>query len=315
MFPSSVVSPPPYSPDAPVDEAARIIMGGLVENVEAHLGDLETATTVRAVHETRKTCRRLRTALRVFSPYFEKTVLKGYRRGFRQFMQRLGDSRDIAVFLLKMDEYLDQVEADASLNEGESRSYSKLYAHWEEIQAGSDAKVREYLASGRFREFLAEFQSFLESDEHGIEIPAGTAFPISTRHVAPLLIADKVADVRAFDHLVGEATPEVLHRLRIAFKELRYTMEFFEMILGPTAEEAIDIVKELLLHLGDLNDTRIHLDMLDGVEEVEMQPAVEKYRRFKRVELEQLSEEFKVLWTKFETPTWRKTYLEAVASL
>jgi len=315
MFPTSVTAPVPYSPDAPVDEAARIIMGDLVEKVAAHLEDLETVTTVRAVHETRKTCRRLRTALRIFSPYFEKKVLKRYGKKFKKFMQRLGDSRDMAVLLLKLDDFLDQAMENQILDEEEQRSYTSLLAYWEEAQAHTDTKVRDYLASGRFRKFLREFQSFLDPSEHGKDHPTTDSLPIRIRHVAPLLIADKVAAARAFDDHVSEATAEVFHRLRIAFKELRYTLEFFEPLLGPTAEQAIELVSELLLHLGDLNDARIHLQMLDTVEDTETVQAIEHYRADRQSELERLSLEFKALWSKFESPEWRKAYLEAVASL
>ena len=55
---------------------------------------------------------------------------------------------------------------------------------------------------------------------------------------------------------------ERLHRLRIAAKGLRYTLEFFESVLGKEVEPLIKDFKVLQDHLGDLHDAAVATSML-----------------------------------------------------
>jgi CHAD domain-containing protein len=74
--------------------------------------------------------------------------------------------------------------------------------------------------------------------------------------LAPLLIYTRLASVRAFNAILPDASIEQLHGLRIEFKKLRYTIEFFREVLGEEARAVIDDLKALQDHLGDLNDAQ-----------------------------------------------------------
>jgi CHAD domain-containing protein len=80
--------------------------------------------------------------------------------------------------------------------------------------------------------------------------------PYRVRHVAPVAVYSRLAAVRAYDEWVSIPAPPVerLHALRISCKRLRYTMEFFEEVLGPDAKGAIREIVEVQDHLGDLQD-------------------------------------------------------------
>jgi CHAD domain-containing protein len=153
--------------------------------------------------------------------------------------------------------------------------------------------------------------------------------------VAPLLVGDKLAAVRAYNDAIEDAAPETLHALRIAFKELRYTLEFFEPVMGPTAGIANETVKQILTHLGDLNDARIHLEMLAKSNAKGLgpglgpglapglapelapglAPAIDHYSSIKMTELARLTAEFPVLWSSFDRPEWRQDLYTAIAVL
>jgi CHAD domain-containing protein len=319
VYPPFLFSTAPYSPDTPITEAGRQLMAALLLRVMSYLEDLETDTSVTAVHESRKTIRRLRTALALFAPYYEAGLLKGYRRRFKKFMGRLSRSRDAAVFLIKLDDYLAQSTETDSLSPDERESLAGLRAYWEDKLAVADAKERDYLDKDKFQIFLAEFEHFATTEGEGFRLTTDRIKPSKTRHVAPLLIGDKLAAVRAYDEAINDAAPETLHALRIAFKELRYTLEFFEPVMGPTAGPANETVKQILTHLGDLNDARIHLEMLtksnaEGVAP-ELAPAVAHYRSVKMTELARLIAEFPALWSSFDRPEWRQDLYTAIAVL
>ena len=315
MFPPAVLSPAPYSSDMPIAEAGRKIMAELLVRLMGYIEDLGTATSVTAVHESRKNIRRLRTALRLFAPTYEKELLKAYRRRFRKFMGRLGHSRDAAVFLIKLDEYLVQANEAGSLSSEEQQALAGLRSYWDDRLAAADAKERRYLDKGNFQKFLAEFEGFVTTEGEGVRSTTGIIEPLKTRHVAPMLIGEKLAAVRAYDDYIDDAAPETLHSLRIAFKEFRYTLEFFEPVMGPTAGQANETVKQLLTHLGDLNDARIHLIMLAKTSGEELAPAVAHYRQVKEEELARLTAEFPALWASFDRQGWRQDLSTALVVL
>ncbi len=319
LFPRSLFSPSPFSPDTPIAEAGRQLLAALLVRVMSYMEDLETTTSVTAVHESRKTMRRLRTALRLFAPFFEAGLLQEYRHHFKKFMGRLSRSRDAAVFLIKLDAYLAQTGEEGSLAPDQVRALVGLRAYWEDKKAAIDAQERHYLEKDKFQKFLSGFELFTTTAGDGVRITPDGFRPTKTRHVAPLLIGKKLAAVRAYDNFITGATPETLHALRIAFKELRYTLEFFEPVMGPSAVTANEKVYQLLTHLGDLNDARIHLEMLaeSNVEGVApgLALAVDHYRSVKQAELARLIAEFPALWSSFDQPDWRQALYAAVAVL
>ena len=86
-------------------------------------------------------------------------------------------------------------------------------------------------------------------------------------------------------------------------------------MLGPAAAEAIETVKKLLTHLGDLNDARVHGEMLAKVTEEDLAAAVTLYRQSRKVELQRLVDGFPQLWEEFDRPVWRQQLASAVAIL
>jgi CHAD domain-containing protein len=304
-----------FSPDDPIAEAGRAIMAGLLENICNHEADLKSTTDVTSVHETRKTSRRMRTALRLFGPYFEKGLLKSYRKRFRKFMRRLSRSRDTAVFLIKLDDYMANSEETGRLAASELGSLVALRNYFVGQQELADLHVRDYLALGRYGVLINDFETFTRTPGLG-RIPLADSQPPSTvRLEAPILIYEKLAAVRLYGNHLETASPKRLHELRIAFKELRYTLEFFEPVLGPPIAEAIETVNVLLIHLGDLNDARVHVEMLDKVAEEDLAAAVILYRQSREAELQRLIDEFPSLWAEFDRPEWRQQLASAVAVL
>jgi CHAD domain-containing protein len=68
----------------------------------------------------------------------------------------------------------------------------------------------------------------------------------------PRLAAAYFRQVREF--LDTDFTPTDLHRLRLASKRLRYTLELFRPLYPAALEERLDALKKLQDFLGDVND-------------------------------------------------------------
>ena len=97
---------------------------------------------------------------------------------------------------------------------------------------------------------------------------AGTAE--NARERLPKLARDYFAEVRKV--LAGDPAPPELHRLRLASKRFRYTLELFRPCYAGGLEERIQALKRVQDLLGDCNDAVASL------------PHIEKLLRFRRAE-------------------------------
>ncbi|HEX3052283.1 MAG TPA: CHAD domain-containing protein, partial [Aggregatilineaceae bacterium] len=128
--------------------------------------------------------------------------------------------------------------------------------------------------------------------------------------------------------LIGQADIPTLHQLRIAFKRLRYALEFFEEVLGPEARMVIKETKIAQDHLGDLQDAQVvsgvMRDLLDQHNErysgvpVFMRPdmsGVLAYASAKEDEKRALYETVPPLWDAFVRDEVRQGVGLAIAAL
>ena len=311
LFPESLWSSLTFRPEDQITNAARQIVAELVASLEIYEVQLSEESIVTAVHESRKTIRKMRTGLRLFEPYFENHLLRSYRKRARKFMRRLARSRDIAVFLLNLEASTVEGSDSQGLSDRDRLLLSELADYWRDRQFAADARVREYLSEGKYRQLLDDLNDFANGDSG----QAVTDNETSVAYISPVMIYQKLERVRTMGDRLGELQPEKLHALRITCKELRYTLEFFEGLLGPSAYECLETVKNLLLHLGDVNDARVHLQMIDQMERPDLDPAIALYRPVVEARLLQLQDDFPGKWAELNSSEWRERLAAAVAVL
>lgn len=316
LFPPPIFSrPQPFSPDDPLAEVGRRVMATLIEKAQSHEPDLRLEMDVFSIHETRKTCRRLRTSFRVFEPYYEPGVLRAYGKRFRKFMRHLGRSRDIAVFQINFERYQNEVQNAGVLGDLERQSMAAFGDYWRAAQNKANENVREYMAKGKYQRLIQDFDEFAHSAGRGAISCTEPTIPLKTRYTAPIILYQKAAAVRVYEGYIKGASLEEHHSLRIQCKELRYSIEFFLPVLGPTAAAALSSLKRILTHLGDMNDARIALDLMANVDDPALSPFLELYRQKNTGDLEALVADFSNLWSKLNQPEWRHALAEAIAVL
>lgn len=316
LFPPSIFSPPkPFSPDDPIAEVGRRAMATLIEKIQSHELDLLRETDVFSVHETRKTCRRLRTAFRVFEDYFEPGMIRGYGKRLRKYMRRLSRSRDIAVFLMNFERFKNEVVLSHDMSDLEIQSMTIFEKYWKEAQVRVDEKARNYLVKGKHQGLIQELDEFTHTSGSGAKDDREPTVPIKTRYIAPIILYQKAAAVRAYEGYIEGASLDDLHALRIHCKEMRYATEFFLPILGPSAADVLSTLKRVLTHLGDLNDARIALGMMAKVDDQALSPFLELYHQEVTSDLDILVSDFPTLWSQLTQSTWRLTLAESVSVL
>ncbi len=111
----------------------------------------------------------------------------------------------------------------------------------------------------------------------------------------------------------------MLHALRIDAKRLRYMLEAFEEALGTEAKRVIDAAKALQDHLGDLQDARVAITMMqafvEGTDETQSTAGVLKYMAVRENEKQQLLSAVGQTWQAFAQPDVRRALALAVSSL
>ena len=308
-------------PDEPMAEAARKALFFHFERMLLHEPGTREGQDIEAVHDMRVATRRMRSALRLFKPFFEPGTLRPFRRQLRRIALALGEVRDLDVFLEK---------ALRFLNDHPEIDLAPLITAWEAQRQQARCALIDRMDGKGFGRFVTEFHTFLTTPGMGANpLPGpGDATAYQVRHIAPRVIYEHFEQVRAYDTLLDGASLLTLHALRIAFKRLRYTMEFFEEVLGPEVKLVIKDIKIMQDHLGDLNDTRVVGNVLrefvdqhnadySGVP-IFLRPDISgvlHYARAREAEQRHLLDTFPEAWANFSRDELRQAIALAVAAL
>jgi CHAD domain-containing protein len=293
---------PLFEADMHIAQAGRAVFASLLATVRTHRPQLLRDADETSVHETRKAIRRTFTAFKLFAPYYEPGTLKEYRQGLKRLMHRLGRCRDVTVFLKKLANYAEVHGKLPDLNE-----------YWQGQGARLNGKLRRYAGKAETAQFLDAYEQFTETPGLGERREPDGVVPNRVNQLAPLLIYERLALVRAFEEVIEEADSKRMHQLRIQVKELRYTLHFFAPLMGAQVRPVEVALEALQDVLGDLHDASVALRMLQ--ESPVDEEVVATYRRAQEMEIARLSAEFIPLWQDFSAPRWRRRLAEALADL
>jgi len=221
----------------------------------------------------------------------------------------LGAVRDLDVFQLKTQAYLDGLPGE------QAGDLDGLLAASARERDRQRAHLVDYLDSRKYRSFVATASELLEGPDERLAVrSAAGPRPQRVAQVLPGVLYKDMALVWAFDgQLDGLETPlPRFHALRKACKGLRYTLEFFEDVLGPGARPMIKQVKGMQDHLGDLQDAVVTCGILrdyltwgtwrhsghalPGPVEIVVAPGAARYLAARQEEMERLIIAFPEVW-------------------
>ena len=216
-------------------------------NTEGTLFDLHP----EFLHDLRVATRRARFALKVFKPFFNPEYVIRLRAELSWIGKLLGNVRDIDVIVKHMRE-----------------QYS-----WTEISPGAKNAVEEYLLSKRRLNYPPLAEACDSSRYEGIHEELKSAIPENkvdfntpALRCAPTLIVKQLKNVeKLYKKARSGYEPSDLHTLRIAFKGLRYTCEFFSDLYENEMRAHIKSIVAFQDCLGLYQDSRIALNVLGDV--------------------------------------------------
>lgn len=204
-----------------------------------------SADSSELIHDYRVALRRLRSIVRLLGPAFSKKKMRAIADRIKAAAEVTGDLRD--------EEVLRETLSDLSVESGAAEPLGRWMRGRARRENGQRTRVTRAIreaAPGQpasIREALADLRARLE---------APPKRPLSDVDLATRGLDRAMHRVRERAHDLDAKDPVAMHRLRIAFKKLRYTIETIEGIVGTTGWEtrAAAIAAKMQKHLGRLHD-------------------------------------------------------------
>ena len=200
------------------------------------------------VHQARVAIRRLRSAFKLFSPALSASFVEVYSPRWRDLAGHLGSARDWDVFLSETLAPLEEAfPGDSDLGE--------LRIGGEAAKAKVQTLAALALTQKNYSQLLLAFSAALfRVEPPTIGAKKKTSEP-SLRKFAERRLQKRAAMISKRIAERGKMNAERQHDLRIAFKKLRYALDFFTPILSDkrlaTYQTSLSSIQELL---GILND-------------------------------------------------------------
>jgi CHAD domain-containing protein len=320
---------PGLLPSDPMAEAGRKVLRFHFMRMLDHESGARAGQDIEHLHDMRVATRRLRAAFVLFGDYYAPMTISYYVKYLRRIGRALGAVRDLDVFLEKARGFL------ATLPDAEQSSLDPLLASWQANREQARRQMLALLDSPRYQGFCRAFDLFTSTPGLGASTIVGAPkeqsaqpAPLILAYIAPTLVYQRLAEVRAFEPLLPSAPVTLLHQLRIACKRLRYTLEFLEETLGAEAKEVIKEVVVMQDHLGNLQDAVVATDLLRGFlnEWAERQKSdgaaqqvdihgVTQYLAMKQAETIELLRAFPAAWQRLSDPRLREKLARALGAL
>jgi triphosphatase len=253
---------------------------------------------VEAVHDMRVATRRIRTAIKVLAPYFPTDWRETIKEELRNAAKILGEVRDLDVFKINFDDYIQDQSS------WKMEAYANLIRTWESEHSAAHQKVKSYLDGKAYRNCVAKLANFQNKFVKYIKDIPDEIVAERINQSVPSILFKLDKQVRVYDNQLDTATLHQLHRLRIQLKHFRYTLEFFDSVLGETNQLFISEIINLQDHLGNLHDADFSCRFVEK-EINELDPdqihnrAMLQYVAYLKQHIENLQKSFHIAWSDF----------------
>ena len=211
-------------------------------NTEGTIHDLD----VEFLHDLRVATRRIRFALLLFEEYVGKTRTENLRKELTWIAKSLGRVRDIDVFQEKFSVQFRKIGASEDLIE-------LVVGHYNGKRRKNMETLKADLESNRYKniiEALRKLEIYMRRKGRGQGVPVV--------ELVPGLIETVLDRMSAWlGRSADSLSPNDLHELRIAFKGLRYTTEFFDDLYAGDMRKVIRGFVQFQDCLGLFQDAQV----------------------------------------------------------
>ena len=199
-----------------------------------------------AVHDMRVAIRRLRSALKDFAQLADKFPLKKIRKELKVLADELGAVRDLDVAIGAFTEASE--EAD---NRTVKKGIAEIIKDCKVRRRDAYDRLEKHLGKGDLADLAKEFDRAFDHSlrQRGI-------FGATTVYETARIVIENRLDrfLEEVDAIYDPFAVRRIHRLRIAGKHLRYSIELFGDLWNGKLQTFADETKKMQSYLGDLHD-------------------------------------------------------------
>ncbi|MBN2620862.1 CHAD domain-containing protein [candidate division WOR-3 bacterium] len=229
-----------------------------LQAMEVEIPGVRKAQDIECIHRMRVASRRARSALRLFKECFPGALLRRWQKEIRNVTRCLGAARDLDVQIEVLKAFR-HAHDKAEYKTGIGHILYHVREKRREVQNEVIRSLEKIEAKGILQKISLYLQGILL---HGSfrDGPRPSLFMLQR---ACSLIIDELDALLAYrSYVEKEYADDKLHRMRIAAKHFRYTMEIFSNMYESGLDEYIKAVKKIQKHLGEMHDCVIWLSYL-----------------------------------------------------
>lgn len=299
--------------DTMAEAGRKVLLGDFIKMLENEAGS-RTGEDIEHVHDMRVATRRMRSAFRLLDDHYKTKPVRPLTNGLKQVARQLGQVRDLDVMIDDLQTHQATLEDEANKD-----ALQHVIDKLDKRRSKARRKLNNFLDSDAYNTFVAAFGAFLTAPGKSAKAIEDDSVPHQVRHVLPGLIHEHLALVRAYDNVLEGADFETLHALRIEFKRLRYIVDYFDGVLGASANDFLKELKVIQDYLGRMNDTVVAEERLreiieDGVKKPQKK-VLRAYIDLLEADRQRLDAEFPAVWEHFNTRTVQSKLMNALLTL
>jgi len=220
--------------------AFRAIALNCLEHFQRNEQGLLSCSDPEFVHQARVALRRLRSAIKLFAPILPADFVAAYGQTWQTLASALGEARNWDVFL---SETLPPFQA-AFPSDKDGKRLQKIA---QRKAKNARKSVTALLAVDEYPRLLLEFTAAVYT--------LGETLPLPLEEFARQQLARHARKARQFAKNHADLSSAERHTMRIAFKKLRYTLEFLAPLATPAKlRPYLAALARLQDELGQIND-------------------------------------------------------------
>jgi CHAD domain-containing protein len=226
----------------------RLVAEAVRKNLKALAAQIPGVRARRGpepVHDLRVASRRVRTALRLIEDAAPAKRYRRWDRALKRLASALSRARDTDVQADFLGRFL-KAHRDARCRAGIQTLLTRLQERREKQQKKLLKELDRFVARGMLREIRREFKGRRRASR----TPHSA---LRTPLARPIL--DRLDQMLAYEpHIAQPERREELHRMRIAAKHFRYTLEAFAPDYGARLNPWIRAARRIQTELGEIHD-------------------------------------------------------------
>jgi len=227
------------------------ILDPQIEYLNNQLTGIELDGSPEFIHHTRVMSRRIRNTVEVFPDYIGKKTAKKWFFALKNLTKSLTKIRDFDVQILFLENEIIKI-----VNQNQIQGVNRILLRKKQKKSFYDQKVLKNIEIFNKTETMSEIRDYIEKNQFQTEVFLPTS---NLSKIAIETIEIHLKTCFSFvPFITNPNNVKELHNLRIAFKNLRYSVELF-YDLYPSLKEYLIVLKSFQDELGKIHDCDVWL--------------------------------------------------------